>query len=101
MCNPLECGNAVRGDDDWGTGPCGENPGELLKEIERLRAIVDTFSAWLESHALDLRDDDEPGNTVQAAWDNARSAAEAGKRNPGPRAATEGRRWRPESDPCN
>ena len=38
MYNPYECLNAVRGNDDWLTGPCGENPGELKKEIEQLQA---------------------------------------------------------------
>ena len=40
MCNPYECSNAVRGEDDWKEGPCGENPGDLKAEIERLKAAL-------------------------------------------------------------
>lgn len=47
-------------------------------ELGRLRDIVKTWEHWLDVNAIGLRDDTEPGNTVQAAWDDVVQAAEKG-----------------------
>ena len=56
--NPCECCNAYRGNDDWHTGSCGENPGDLLSRIaeleaenKRLQGLYASRGTWLEEMA--------------------------------------------------
>ena len=66
------CGTPVRRLRD---GSLFETKKCLRRQLAQAKAVIDTFGRWVGANTLALRDDPEPGNTVQAAWDDAAEAA--------------------------